>query len=90
MRLILVFIVRTSASRALGVPCDEPELADLLVRAGERLRAVVVDDFDPEPSSAAARPFVSNAMTTRSGRYAAIASTFGVKPESAVFGAAFG
>ena len=29
-------------------------------------------------------------MTTRSGRYAAIASTFGVKPESEVCGADFG
>src|SRR5262245_17232558 len=29
-------------------------------------------------------------MTTRSGRYAAIASTFGVKPESAVLGTFFG
>ena len=29
-------------------------------------------------------------MTTRSGRYPAIASTFGVKPESDVCGAAFG
>src|SRR6187200_3355341 len=29
-------------------------------------------------------------MTTRSGRYPAIASTFGVKPERAVFGALLG
>ena len=29
-------------------------------------------------------------VTTRSGRYEAIASTFGVKPESVVFGAFFG
>jgi hypothetical protein len=42
--------------------------------------------------SSATKPlaFGSYAITTRSGLYAAIASTFGVKPESAVVGAIFG
>ena len=44
----------------------------------------------PSRPSASDSPFGSYAMTTRSGRYPAIASTFGVKPESAVFGALFG
>ncbi len=35
-------------------------------------------------------PFESYETITRSGRYSAIASTFGVKPESVVFGALFG
>ena len=44
----------------------------------------------PSLRSAVERPLGSYAMTTRSGRYAAIASTFGVKPESFVLGAVLG
>ena len=44
----------------------------------------------PRRLNAPERPFGSNAITTRSGSSAAIASTLGVNPESDVCGARFG
>ena len=87
---IFVFIPATSFAARLSRPVTIPSwricwYAPLNDFAPSWWRTVM-----PSRPSARDSPFGSYAMTTRSGRYAAIASTFGVKPESAVFGALFG
>ena len=72
------------------VPGDASQLHDLLVRAGERARTVVVDNGDPQPTEGAGEPFRVVSDDDEIGPVGGDASTFGVKPESDVRGAAFG
>ena len=84
------FMLATRPRRVTSVAGDGTELLDLRVRAAEVVRGGLNEHANPQlfqPRHDVAR---IESMTTRSGLYAEIASTFGVYPERLVCGALFG
>jgi hypothetical protein len=80
----------TSAFASLAWPVTLPSWRICRYAAGRVGAAFWNTTGIPSRPKAPESPFGSNAITTRSGLSAAIASTFGVKPERDECGARFG